>query len=243
MAADEERAKVRGFHPLFVIVLFGLASIVTATVATTTAAQSGVRLGRPPLARTDKNENLRESCRRLIGGQYMTRHDEALQARRYLQVLKDQQKKMTTALTRERLKLAKLEAAASTGEFDATKATTRDILLGVVVNLEEQIKMNAGYLEQAVRGAEHKTVAAEMMRRRLSPVFKITEFKGEKNQLGYSFRVDFIAPCPRYQFQCPLPEAQGSALKTLLPGQDLPVECQRYAAIGAAGGVTGGGPP
>jgi len=165
----------------------------------------------------------------------MTRHDEALQARRYLEVLKDQKKRMTIALRREHQTLAQLEAAASVGEFDAAKATARDIRAGIVRNLDEQLKMNASYLEQAERGAELKTVAAEMMRRRLAPVFKVSEFKGEKNQLGYSFRVDFVSPCPRYQYQCPLPEAHSQALRTLLPGQDLPIECQRYAAIGALG--------
>jgi len=222
-------------HYVFVIVLLATHLAASPPAAT----KGGVLFGRPPVAQTDRNENLRESCRRLIGGQYLTRHDEALQARRYLQVLKDQEAKMKKVLASERQKLAQLDRAASVGEFDAAKATARDIQLGIVSNLEEQLAMNASYQEQAARTAELKTVAETMMRRRLAPVFKITELKGEKNQLGYSFRVDFNSTCPRYQFQCPLPESHQRALKEMLPEQELPVACQRYASIGAVKGSDG----
>ena len=195
---------------------------------------SGPNLGRPPTARADTQENLRESCRRLIGGRYISIYDDALQSRRYVQVLTNQQKQLATALQKEKKKLATLEAAASVGEFDGAKATARDIQAGAVNNIEEQIRMNTPQIEKAERTAKVKADEEVRLKRRLAPVFKIAEILSEKNQKGYSFRVEFNSTCPRFQYQCPLPEDHSKALVKILPEDTLPIECQRYASIGRA---------
>ena len=56
---------------------------------------------------------------------------------------------------------------------------------------------------------------------------------------GYNFAIEYLAKCPVYQILCPLPVEQAKVLLEVLPKDQLPVACTRYAQIRAPGAPGG----
>jgi hypothetical protein len=201
------------------------------------------RAGSLPSQKSDKRENLREACRKIVAGEWLSTLDEKVQAEGWLKAIDAKSERTTKELAEQKRKLEELKKKTRTGEFRPGESTERDIAAGMVMNLETDLAAN-----EALRGPARARLAKaqsdeKAFQDKIAPVFVVRKIEPEKSANGaraskpggYPWEVDWRSPCPRWRFQCPLPPEQATALRRMFEDQQGSHEaCLRYASIGSA---------
>ena len=211
-----------------------------------------LQAGSLPSQKSDKRENLREACRKIVAGEWLSILDEKVQAEGWLKAIDVKSVRTRQELEKQRAKLEDLKKKNRSGEFRPGESTERDVAAGMVVSLEGDLAANEALRGPAVTRLASAESRQKSFETKIAPTFIIRKLdkaatksgdtkNGDrtttKNQggkiSGYPFEVDWRSPCPKWRFQCPLPPEQAAALRRMFQDQPSSHEaCIRYSSIG-----------
>ena len=176
--------------------------------------------------------NWREECRSAIAGQYLTLVDQVKHDTDYATIVDRELKGLRAERDKARKSAEQARQHSINDDFNVRREEAAAAAQYRMRTIEEQIVTNESLLsdaQQKIREAQNQATALEP---RMLKVFKMEKILAT-HEGGYTFRIDYISPCPIYQLLCPLPRSQAIDLKALLPPTELPVACERYANIAA----------
>ena len=84
------------------------------------------RAGSLPSQKSDKRENLREACRKIVAGEWLSLLDEKVQAEGWLKAIDAKSERTRKELAEQKRKLEELKKKTRTGEFRPGESTERD---------------------------------------------------------------------------------------------------------------------
>lgn len=176
------------------------------------------------------SQNVRELCRSEVGAALINSKNTIDMLHQNSEVWEQKISHLQLELKNLAKKLKPLRAKAKKEEFDHGVEEAIDAVRYKVRVVESQISLGESTLEKnypELKKAEarHKNLLKDVKR-----VFKIKHVK-TTHAGAYSMTVDFIFPCDRYQYICPLPERSRADLKRIKKYLASPEYCQRYASV------------
>ena len=211
-----------------------------------------LQAGSLPSQKSDKRENLREACRKIVAGEWLSILDEKVQAEGWLKAIDAKSVRTRQELEKQRVKLEDLKKKTRSGEFRPGESTERDVAAGMVLSLEGDLAANEALRGPAVARLASAESRQKTFEAKMAPTFIIRKLDTANNKnddprrddaattknqggrsAGYPFEVDWRSPCPKWRFQCPLPPEQAAALRRMFQDQPTTHEaCIRYSSIG-----------
>ena len=175
----------------------------------------------------DAEVNLREACRRAVAGYYLKIYDKKEHSEQYLHLLGEKEKEIAAALKQAEVNFEAKKKKFTQNEFDSKVLTEFNEATVHLDNLKKAHADNQNLQYDAKETLFVVTKQEKEAREKIAPVFKIERLE-DKPQQGYPFRVEYIAPCPKYRYLCALPLDHAKSLKTLL-GEETPDACLKYS--------------
>lgn len=176
-------------------------------------------------------ENVREQCRRAVHGVLLTWHDAQRLARIQEQSFADKATRVRLQLEQKRIFLQGLVTEAESREFDAALLRERRVVVAEIAALEQELQL---LLEQTDLVAQNARSALKRYERLLAAaktVFMIEQGSKEGSMAPnpYDLKVEYLQPCPKYQFVCKLKAAHQQRLAEILAIDETALHrCQMY---------------
>ena len=174
-----------------------------------------------------KEENLRESCRKIVAGRYLSLFDARKKYQDFSDYLQQKLKKVSIKLKQaeELWQQSKIKAQADI--FDIATIENEERKRSAYLAIKEAHSM----AEKALIELKQKlTVSIDQhaaFKKKISKVFDFVPIKGDG--LSYKFIVSYKQACPKYNTVCPLARKYAISLKKIFPTGEIPLSCERYA--------------
>lgn len=180
-----------------------------------------------PGEKAESEVNLRENCRRVVGGDYLTAYDEWESSKQLLLRLYDKVETLNKEIIKSEKALAAKKSKLQPAEYDTNKLKDVDDAQAKLDLLQNNLKEAAKAHQDAMAVGKKANERRNILTGHISRVFSIE--KRPTMDKAYPWHVVYRHQCPKYRAQCALPEDQKTKLKALAELLSDPEPCRRYS--------------
>ncbi|NRA63617.1 MAG: hypothetical protein HRU19_03995 [Pseudobacteriovorax sp.] len=174
--------------------------------------------------------NLRDSCRSRLAGQLMNLQNDYIHHSSSVAHWGKKLKKLEKKEEELTALVAKLDETSRQQPFDRA---LEERLFGSrheLKGLKSQIAMGRERMSSSKKIAAAKQSEVQSFKKSLRKVFDVVESNLQTSEFSV-YKLEYKSRCGRFRYVCPLPPQQRTDLERLLPSEQLPVSCLRYAQI------------
>lgn len=172
---------------------------------------------------------LREECRGRMAGIYLSLLDAKNRDQEKLSKIETKQKKLKIEIERLHPQVIQDIRGADDFDLDSLKSGMVDqsrYKLNRVQEAFHDAQLQGRKLRAKLAEAEVKLTG---LKTKMTAIFKFVPV--QQKVKGYGFRIDYIQACPAYRFNCPLSRRYSLLLEAVLPKEEMPEACLRYASF------------
>jgi hypothetical protein len=175
--------------------------------------------------------NIREACRQVLTGAYITAYDDKERQRHFVRILKEKLAENQNALTKSHNEYQDLKDKKTKNTYDSSLTENTEAAYSAWRIFEDQKKELETQLSQALTEHEQAVAREKKLRQELEKILTIKRFE-DRPDGGYPIETFYKSPCPPYRALCRLSEKDREILSKIRIDGELPVECQRYLSLG-----------
>lgn len=184
------------------------------------------------LARPQRLEpNMREACRQVLTGAYITAYDDKERQRHFVRILKEKLSENQSALTKSLSQYQEFKEKNAKNTYDSSLTELTEAAYSAWRVFEDQKKELETQLSQALIESDKVLEREKKLRRELEPLLIIKRFE-DRPDGGYPIETSYRSPCPPYRALCRLPEKDREVLAKIRIDGQLPDQCRRYLSLG-----------
>lgn len=170
--------------------------------------------------------NLREACRKVVAGKYLSLYDKEQEYLAYKKILMAKELELKSSLKIAKKNLSVSQSKLEKAGFDLDLTFQRDSLKSRVDIISHTI---AAHHDLFLKTEKKHIITRDLRLKFQEKMRQVFDTKKKINgKSGYGWEISYKSSCPPYRYSCRLPKKFAQALKKIF-GEETPVVCQRYA--------------
>lgn len=177
--------------------------------------------------------NLRENCRKELGGYYLSLYDLNEINKNNLTVIKKQLKDLQVQYDKEYTAYIKLKSEEKSKSFDVQlirQLQNQEIKLQII---RDDIKEKRSMLSSYKNSYDESDKALQDFTKLILPIVQIKNIKTNNTSYieksSYNFLIEYLDKCPKYRYICPLPYDKAKLLlKVVYKYPQELASCKKY---------------
>lgn len=171
--------------------------------------------------------NIREQCRARVSGLYLSTWNKLSNAQGLLELAKKNQLETIDAISAEEKKLEKILKSEAHQAFDYKSAEKENTARILIKSLKQSLSQQKKLVKQNKENYAETKKEEESLKKNIRKVFSIERVGVGKN--AKSFQIEYLKPCPKYRFVCPLERKDAQMLIEIFENGEIPTPCQKYS--------------